>query len=64
VRSKINNVNRNSDKLLSRTIFQILHPDQKSRNLYDLLDSPSHLAEIFRDTGNKNHPKEVKNEKY
>lgn len=44
---KISNVKRTSDKLLSRSIFHILHPDKPKANLYDLLDSPSHLAGLL-----------------
>lgn len=46
VQGKIDNVKRVKDKILSRAIFQILHPNV-NKNLYDLLDSPEHLAKVI-----------------
>ena len=40
VQAKLGAFKRNSDKLLSKNIFHILHPEKKKINLYDLLDSP------------------------
>lgn len=58
VQGKIDNVRRSSDKLLSRSIFQILHPEHKKVNLYDLLDSPEHLAKLV--ALSPHHPKPPK----
>jgi hypothetical protein len=53
VQDKISNIKRTSDKLLSRTIFHILHPERPKTNLYDLLDSPEHLANLLTPTQKK-----------
>lgn len=60
VQTKINNVKRTSDKLLSRNIFQTLHPEKKNVNLYDLLDSPEHLAKMISHNQGKEQPKKHK----
>jgi hypothetical protein len=59
VKEKISNIKRTSDKLLSRTIFHILHPNRPATNLYDLLESPEHLAKLISPT-NKKNPKSLK----
>lgn len=58
VQAKVDNVRRSSDKLLSRSIFQLLHPEKKKVNLYDLLDSPQHLAKLI--ARSPAHPKRPK----
>jgi uncharacterized coiled-coil DUF342 family protein len=48
IKRRIDNIKRSSGNLLSRTIFQILHPpDQKDTSLYNLLDIPQHLTQMI-----------------
>lgn len=60
VQDKISNIKRTSDKLLSRTIFHILHPSRTATNLYDLLDSPEHLAHLISPNTKKHRHKQEK----
>ena len=46
VQAKMEHIKKPKDKLLSKTIFQILHPGCK-QNFYDLLDNSYHIEKII-----------------